>query len=163
MIARVVDAGPLLFLGRLNLLDLLSLGTDRVFVPASVLAEIRRKPDPVLELIEAALGTWLMECLLNNPELTKLLPDLGAGEQEVMIQALEQKAVSVVMDDLDARRVARRLGLTPIGTVGLLLAGKKRGIVSSLRDEIDRLREAGFWLSENLRAEALREAGEEEG
>jgi predicted nucleic acid-binding protein len=67
------------------------------------------------------------------------------------------------MDDLDARRVARRLGLEPIGTVGLLLAGKKRGIVLSLKAALDRLAGMGFWISQALLAEALKEAGEGEG
>lgn len=110
MRARVVDAGPLLFLARLGRLELLLLGADEVFVPMAVLAEIQQKLDPALELIQTLLGTWLAECSLASPQLLKLLPDLGAGEREVIIQALEQKVTSVVMDDLDARRVARRLG-----------------------------------------------------
>jgi predicted nucleic acid-binding protein len=163
MRARVLDAGPLLFLARLGRLDLLLLGADQIYVPVAVLAEIRRKPDPALEPIQAVLKTWLTECPLINPDLLKLLPDLGAGEREVIIQALERKVTSVVMDDLDARRVARRLGLEPIGTVGLLLAAKKRGIILSLKAELDRLAGMGFWISQALRTEALKEAGEEEG
>jgi predicted nucleic acid-binding protein len=163
MRARVVDAGPLLFLARLGRLDLLLLGADQIYVPVAVLAEIRQKPDPALEPIQAMLGTWLAECSLTDPELLKLLPDLGAGEREVIVQALERKVTSVVLDDLDARRVARRLGLEPIGTVGLLLAAKKRGIILSLKGELDRLAGMGFWISRALRAEALKEAGEEEG
>lgn len=163
MRARVVDTGPLLFLARLGRLDLLLLGADQIYVPVAVLAEIRQKPDPALEPIQAMLGTRLAECSLTNPEFLKLLPDLGAGEREVIVQALERKVTSVVLDDLDARRVARRLGLEPIGTVGLLLAAKKRGIIPSLRADLDRLAAMGFWISEQLRAEALKEAGEEEG
>jgi len=163
MRARVVDAGPLLFLSRLGRLDLLLLGMERVYVPGAVLAEIRQKPDPALSPIQTLLGTWLAECPLTSPDLLKLLPDLGAGEREVIVQALEQKVISVVMDDLDARRVARRLGLEPVGTVGLLLAAKKRGLIVSLRAELDRLQQTGFWISVPLRTEAMKEAGEEEG
>jgi predicted nucleic acid-binding protein len=63
------------------------------------------------------------------------------------------------LDDLDARRVARRLSLEPIGTVGLLLAAKKRGLIVSLKAELDQLKEMGFWISMQLRVEALKEAG----
>jgi predicted nucleic acid-binding protein len=91
MRARVVDAGPLLFLARLGRLELLLSGADQVFVPMAVLAEIRQKPDPALESIQTVLGTWLAECPLTGPKLLKLLPDLGAGEREVIIQALEQR------------------------------------------------------------------------
>lgn len=56
MRARVVDAGPLLFLSRLGRLDLLLLGMERVYVPGAVLAEIRQKPDPALSPIQTLLG-----------------------------------------------------------------------------------------------------------
>jgi len=36
MRARVVDAGPLLFLARLGRLDLLLLGADQIYVPVAV-------------------------------------------------------------------------------------------------------------------------------
>lgn len=159
---RLVDAGPLLFLARLGRLELLLLGADQIYVPTAVLTEIRQKSDPALEPIHAVLKTWLSECTLTNPDLLKLLPDLGTGEKEVILQALERKVASLVLDDLDARRVARRLSLEPIGTVGLLLAAKKRGLIVSLKAELDRLKEMGFWISVQLRVEALKEAGEEE-
>ncbi len=68
----------------------------------------------------------------------------------------------VVLDDQDARRATRRLGFKPIGAIGLLLVGKKQGIVNSVRSDIDQLVEYGFWVSDGLRKEALREAGETE-
>jgi hypothetical protein len=64
------------------------LGADQIYIPAAVLAEIRQKPDPALEPIQAVLKTWLAKCSLTNPDLLKLLPNLGAGEQEVILQAL---------------------------------------------------------------------------
>ncbi len=63
-------------------------------------------------------------------------------------------------DDQDARRTARRLGLKPIGTIGLLLVGKKQGIVDSVDNEINRLVKYGFWITDSLHLAALREAGE---
>ena len=68
---------------------------------------------------------------------------------------------SVAMDDLDARRTAHRVGLEPVGTVGLLLAAKKRGLITSLGDELARLKDFGFRVSDTLAKQALREAGEE--
>lgn len=64
----------------------------------------------------------------------------------MILQALERKVTSVILDDLDARRVARRLNLEPIGTVGLLLAAKKRWLIVSLKAELDRLKEMSFWI-----------------
>jgi len=50
MTIRIVDAGPLLFLARLNRLDILKIGVSRVLVPSAVLIEIQRKNDLALEI-----------------------------------------------------------------------------------------------------------------
>jgi uncharacterized protein len=88
------------------------------------------------------------------------MADLDAGESEVIALAMEAKAERVVLDDLDARRFAHRVGAAPVGTLGLLLASKLRGDLPSLRSEIDRLQRAGFRVSPALSQALLREAGE---
>ncbi len=121
MSIAIVDAGPLLFLSRLNRLELLRNCADKVYVPNAVLEEIDKKQDEATGLI---------------------------------------KNIWIVLDDQDARRTARRIGFKLIGTIGLLLVGKNQGRVDSVRNELDKLVENGFWISDNLRKEALREAGE---
>ena len=156
----IVDASPLLFLARLNRLELLKICADKVYIPNAVLEEIDKKQDEATGSIRDILSTWLIECTIVNQDFRNLLLGLGAGEIDVMVQAYEQKAHWVVLDDQDARRTARRLGFKPIGTIGLLLVGKKQGIVNSVKNDIEQLVEYGFWISDNLRKEALREAGE---
>ena len=89
-----------------------------------------------------------------------LRSQLHAGESEVLVLGHELSAVWVVLDDLDARRIASRLGLQVVGTIGLLLAAKQRGDIPSLRIELDRLLAKGFRLSPKLRALVLARAGE---
>ncbi|MDW8111636.1 MAG: DUF3368 domain-containing protein [Candidatus Bipolaricaulota bacterium] len=103
---------------------------------------------------------WLKECRLARREATHLLIDLDEGEKAVIAQALQEKVNSIATDDMAARRLAHRLGLEPIGTVGLLLAAKKRGMLQSLRAEVERLRALGFWIADDLLRQALHEAGE---
>ena len=160
---RLVDASPLIYLARLGHLELLLLGVDEVLVPAMVLVEVRAKRDHSTEQVEQYLDSWLKICDRTQADVLRFVPDLGAGEREVMAQALQEGIVSVVLDDLDARRVSRRLGLEPVGTVGLLLAAKKRSLLPSLEDEIKRLRQYGFWISETLVHQVLEEAGEVSG
>jgi len=160
MSIAIVDASPLLFLARLNRLELLKSSAEKIYIPDAVLIELNKKQDTATGSIKEILNTWLFECTIKNQELRDMLFALGSGEQDVMIQAYEQRTSLVILDDQDARRTARRLGLKPIGTIGLLLVGKKRGIVDSVENEINRLVEYGFWISDNLRIEALREAGE---
>jgi predicted nucleic acid-binding protein len=81
----------------------------------------------------------------------------------VIALASERAAERIVMDDLDGRRLARRLGLEPIGTLGLLLAARLRGKLSSLRGEIERLEREGSRASASLVEVVLKAAGEDSG
>ncbi|WP_214020253.1 DUF3368 domain-containing protein, partial [Methanoculleus sp.] len=49
----------------------------------------------------------------------------------------------LLLDESEARRVAGLYGLPVTGIIGLLLQAKQEGLVSSLEEEMDRLREQG--------------------
>ncbi|MFC1976256.1 DUF3368 domain-containing protein [Chloroflexota bacterium] len=155
----VVDASPLIFLSKLDRLDLLRKGADTVYVPQAVLDEIQAKPDEATIAVEQAGRSWLSILQVDNRSTVEiLLADLDLGEAEVIALAREIKADRVVMDDLDARRLARRVGLDLIGTMGLLLAAHLRGEIPSMREEIEQLRAFGFHVSPSLVEAILREA-----
>jgi uncharacterized protein len=157
---RIADTFVIVFLAKLGRLELLRLGVEEVLVPAAVLTELRIRRDEATDRVERHLGTWLNECRLVHTDLLQLLSDLGQGEREVIAQAVQEKATSVALDDQEARRVARRSGLESIGTIGVLLAAKKQALIPTLKQELERLRGMGFWVTEALAAQALREAGE---
>jgi predicted nucleic acid-binding protein len=157
----VVDTSPLIFLAKLDRLDLLRTSADEILVPAAVITEIRAYPDDACQKVEDALASWLREEKVGVRRIVDvLLADLDLGEAEVIALARERSAERIVMDDLDGRRFARRLGLEPVGTLGLLLAAKLRGELGSLRGEIERLEQEGFRVSPTLVEAVLRTAGE---
>lgn len=151
----VVDASPLIFLAKLERLPLLRDVAPEVFVPRAVLAEIRAQEDPATSRIESACRSWLQPVASQTPTGSN-----PVGELAVIELALEIGASRVVLDDLAARRQARARGLSVIGTLGILLAARHRGKISSLRTEIDRLVEHGFRVSLELVDRVLEEAGE---
>src|SRR4051812_11119973 len=161
MTVWVVDTSPLIFLSKLNRLDLLQRGAERILAPPAVLQEVQEHRDEVAAEIEAARHSWLrVQPVGDRGVVEVLMADLDAGEAEAIALARETQAQRVVMDDLDGRRFAQRLGLAPVGTLGLLLAARLRGELPSLRQEIDRLQAAGFRVRESLRRAVLGEAGE---
>jgi len=89
-----------------------------------------------------------------------LQADLGPGEAEASVLAKECGAEMLVLDDLDARRFASRVGLSVVGTAGLLLAAKLRGDIPSLAADLDRLEVAGFRIGARLNQAVLAAAGE---
>lgn len=157
----VVDASPLIFLAKLERLDLLRQAAGSVCLPQAVADEIRAKPDMATQVLEQALQTWIeVRVVDNRMAVDLLLAELDLGEAEIIVLAKILNAEYVVMDDLDARRFARRVGLRPIGTLGLLLAARLRGEIPSLQAEIQRLEKFGFRVSSALKAQLLRAAGE---
>jgi predicted nucleic acid-binding protein len=157
----VVDTSPLIFLSKLGRLGLLRRSAEAVCVPRAVMDELQAKPDETTRAIEQASGSWLSVCQVHNRDAVEvLLADLDLGEAEAIVLAKEINADRVVMDDLDARRFARRVGLDLIGTVGLLLAARLRGEIPSLGEEIERLQALGFRVASSLVQAVLQEAGE---
>ncbi len=58
--------------------------------------------------------------------------------------------------------MALRLGLNVIGTAGVLLLAKQRGLIPCVRPPLDALGAAGFRLRKDVRDEILKAAGESE-
>jgi predicted nucleic acid-binding protein len=157
----VVDTSPLIFLAKLGCLDLLKTSADIVCAPQAVLEEILVKPDDATQTIGRASQSWLSVRQVENRQAVEiLLADLGPGEAEVIVLAKEIDADKVVMDDLDARRFARRVGLDLVGTMGVLLAARLRGEIPSLHQKVERLQALGFHVAPDLVGAILREVGE---
>lgn len=157
-----VDTGPLIFLSKLGHLDLLK-GAADICVAQAVIDEIQAKPDEAARAIDLACQSWLSVRQVTNLQAVEiLLADLGRGESETIVLAKEIEAERVVMDDLDARRFAHRVGLESIGTLGLLLAARLEGRIASLSHEIEKLADAGFRATPELVDRVLTEAGERE-
>lgn len=74
--------------------------------------------------------------------------------------ALETKVDLVILDDQQGRSVARERGLLVTGTVGVLIEARERGLIPSVRHELDRLIEAGMWIDEAFYHRILQELGE---
>ena len=80
---------------------------------------------------------------------------------QVLVLAQELACPAVLMDEAAGRATARRLGLLPIGTLGILVQAKQRGIVVSVKPLLDQLQtEIDVFVSSPLRTEILRLAGE---
>lgn len=96
----------------------------------------------------------------NALSAAALRTHLHRGEAEAIALAAEIQADRIVLDDKKARRIARELGLRLIGTVGVILRAKREGVVPECRPLLDGLTQEGFYLSDALYREALRQAVE---
>lgn len=157
----VCNTSPLILLAKIRRLDLLVRLYDNVSIPSSVLREVEVKPSKEMELIQALLQSQKLQLRqATKRTLGKLPPDLGAGEREAIALALEIRANLVVLDDQQGRHIARERGLSVTGTVGILIEARQRGMIPSVRCELDRLIETGMWVHEVFYHRILQEFGE---
>jgi uncharacterized protein len=91
-----------------------------------------------------------------------LRKDLHEGESETIALAVEKDSEVVFLDESEARGIARVYGLNITGVIGILIRAKREGMIPSLREELDKLRdEAGFWIGDDVYRNALCSSGEE--
>ncbi|MBN1610460.1 MAG: DUF3368 domain-containing protein [Polyangiaceae bacterium] len=160
MTSAIVNSSPLIHLGDVGRLNLLSGLYASVFVPDAVFEEIRAKgtQDPAARAVEDA--SWLKVVGVGNIPTALLAWDLGPGETSVLAHAMERPGTEAVVDDLAARRCAKAFGVTICGTLGLVLRAARRGIVDDPVGLLLDLREAGMWLSPRLFEQVLAMARE---
>ena len=155
----VVDASALIVLFKAELGDILHQCFREVVVPVAVLAEVGAvgDDDPVARAVADA--DWLQSTEIHVPETISNW-DLGRGESEVLSFALMNQEHRAVVDDAQARRCARVMSIATLGTGGVVVLAKNRGVLSSATDALDAVREAGLWISDDI-VELLKEqAGE---
>ena len=159
----VFNASPVIVLAKAELLEKVFRMATKVIIPQPVADEIARcvdSSDPaVLWLNKPESSSYL----LNAPPATGFVTawDLGAGESSVISLAETIPESTVVLDDLAARRCAEALQLKLVGTLGLLLMAKRRGIIASLRGSLDAIVDAGLFISPKHLAAIRKSAGEE--
>lgn len=115
------------------------------------------------ELVQKALQSgWLQPKEIQNLPLAQSLSlELDKGEAEAITLAIDLRLDMVVMDERIGRERAKSMGLKTVGVIGILLKAKKRGRIASVSSAMDDLRrEIGFFISENLYQQILKEAGE---
>lgn len=135
---------------------------DGIIIPKAVWAEVVEAGSGRPGSIEVSSAKWISVQEATDRSLVNLLRiELDHGEAEAIALAHEVKANIALLDERDARHAAEKLGMRVLGTVGILVWGKKAGLIESLRTEMDLLEsQAKFRLSQPLRARALSETGE---
>ena len=157
----VLNSSPLIFLAKLGLLDLLEKLFDEVYITEAVYHETVVEGTGHEEAVLIANADFLKRVSVKNQRLVKfLLEMIDHGEAETIAFALENEVDVVLLDDKDARKVARSFGLRVTGTLGLLILAKRKGLISQIAPYVEELRRNGFRISEKVVKRVLKEAGE---
>lgn len=82
------------------------------------------------------------------------------GEASAIALAVETADCLLIIDDLKARNLAKRIGLNLTGTLGIILKAKQKGIINSVKPILQKLKQTDFRISKNLELDIINESGE---
>jgi predicted nucleic acid-binding protein len=146
----VVNASPLIVLGKLSQIKLLIKLTDTLVIPKAVAQEIEQGK------YNDSAKLWLKQegrdFIRNSPPLDTVIAnwDLGDGESHVLNWASINSDYEAVLDDLAARKCAQTLSIPVRGTLGVLLLAKKTGLIPKIEPLLNALSTAGFHIAPNI-------------
>lgn len=156
----IINSSPLIVLFKSKQAELLPQLFAEILVPSGVFEEVTAAGNMDTAARELPSVSWIKRVGVSAiaPEVAAW--DLGKGESQVLSLAMKTENCVAIVDDRAARRCGQVLDIRTIGTGGLLILAKRRGIIDSVSSRIEALRDAGLWLSENVVNLLKQQAGE---
>lgn len=146
----ITDASCFIILHKIDALDLLH----------QLFSTILTTPE-IAEEYGIDLPEWVTVISVRDKKLQNDLAQVvDPGEASAIALAHEIESNFLITDDLQARKLAAKLGLTIIGTLGILLRAKQKSLIVSLAPYLEKISKTNFRISAELIDRVLREAGE---
>jgi len=150
-----VDSSTIIALSRIGELGFLKVAFGKVYITKSVEREILNPAYPETAAIERALGSWIIMAAVRGDARRFRRYGLGEGEASLFLTGKEDL---LVIDELNARRLADAEGRPYTGLLGTIAAAAEAGLTSreSALAMLDRLSESSFRMSTPLYREVVR-------
>ncbi len=149
----VSNSSPLIILAKLDCFELLNRLFSRLIISPEVYGEVVVFGKGLAGSLELASAEWAEKRQLQDPgamaQAHGLYP-LGVGELSAILLAKECRADAVLLDDHQARQLAKREGLLVIGSVGLLEAFHARGLLPDLPGAFRKLLSEHVYIDKRL-------------
>lgn len=158
----IANSTPLIYLAKVGKINLLRSLFSKIHIPEAVKYEVvdqgkaQHEPDAVI--IEQAIQEGWIIVQKTKPLIALRETGIDEGELEAISLAVEMKQKEVLLDQTHARRAAELVGLTPRGTLFVLLRALKEGRINQkeYRLLLESLISVGFRMSEELYLNALK-------
>lgn len=152
MSAVVSDTSPLHYLVECAAIEILPALFQEILIPPTVHRELQHaRTPPHVHAWAQKLPVWIK---VQAPVSVDPTLKVDEGEREAICLAREVKAAAILMDDRKGRAEAVRCGLRVAGTIGLLEAAARRGLLD-FPASIERLRQTNARLDEEMLQAAL--------
>lgn len=154
----VSDTGVLISLIHINKLFLIEEIFGKFFIAEAVWNELNNYDNP--EFDKSKLATLKSKIRkISSKNYLSLVMDLGESESVILYDELN--ADFLLIDDNKARIVAELLSVKCIGTLGLLIKAKRKGLIAKLRPIFFDFSKYGRYFSTELVNQILEMEGEE--
>lgn len=158
----VSNTTPLVGLASIQRFDLLQRLFGEVYIPQAVYDEavVKGREEGGAKR-EVSGAKWIRVVQVKDRSAVEMLLDeMDLGEAEAIVLAREIGADWVLMDEKKGRRKLSQMGINKIGTLGILLKAKQLGLLPVIRPEIEKLRQHGFSISQDVIDAVLQQANE---
>jgi len=142
----ISNTSCLIVLDNIGMLDVLKELYGKVFITEEVSKEFGKTVPGWIEVRKVSDNKYL--------KLMKNFVDLG--EASTIALAVETDDIVIILDDLKARKLGQKLNLKITGTIGVLIKARKRNIITSTQEVLNRLRNEGFRISNEIEKEFLK-------
>jgi predicted nucleic acid-binding protein len=163
----IADAGPLIALARIEMLDLLRLLFGRVCITSTVRNEILPAKEVFAEtdlLARTLAEDWIDVIEVAASDFARLNPGVDPGEASSINVAIRWResgdAVLLVMDDRAGRLEAKSRGLALIGSAGLIGLAKTEGLVPAARPLLEQMVASGYFIGPTIVSAVLTQINE---
>ena len=157
----VSNTGPIIALGSIDRLEILKGIFEEVILPLTVHQEIMQGGKNFSGLECYRKATWIKVHSLVSPIELLLGTLLDKGEASVIHLAQENSADFVLIDERKARKIAREIyGMHVVGSARILVEAKHRGLITNVREPLEGMRSAGYWIHDDIMKAVLEQAHE---
>ena len=151
----IADTGALLSLGHVGYVDLVEKVFGDFYIAWAVWKELNDYDHPEFDKsVLEGLETRVVK--IKSKNYLSMVMDYG----ESVILYEEMGADYLLIDDNKARAVAESLNINCIGSIGLLLKAKQKGLITELRPIFKHWISTGRYFSKSLLNKILVEHGE---
>ena len=152
----IADSSALIALASCNSLSLLDKLFCEIKVPQAVFNEVVNQDKPQAQTLKNYLADKITP--INPNQLMQ--QNLGIGEREAMTLYIQLHADLLLIDDAKAKRIAIANDIKVIGSLGILLLAKQKGLILKIKPHLELILENKIYLNAAIINQILTLSGE---
>ncbi len=154
----IADTGAIISLAHINQVGLIEQVFGEFFITQAVWEELQNYKNPEFnyKILNALVGRVVK---IKSKNYLSIIMDYGESESVILYEELQ--ADYLLIDDNKARIIAESLDVNCIGSIGLLIQAKRKGLIIELKPIFEIWISTGRYFSRKLLNQILNDLGEE--